>query len=290
MSLNKFLCSVGICFTAELFDFGNSNQINVYAGNEALLKSSHFGNAINTLAANVNEIKNLEDILIKGIQYLPCNTQASKHLEKLHKILYGHISTKCKPSLRTNITSPIERSLLSLCSKVYQKFSNYGIRAKAANIDEFPGTFPNQINADLKTVILEIRSKYDEFHCTGCYLVPGSAAQLTVIYGNSTGWEVRIGSHTDDLTDMKSYKRWPAVSSSIKLKKTLTLTSAFGGLIYLESPKGNSTLKVKLESVLESPHYDLTKYETVKKWPTSRRSPGLWAEICGKVTSPYSFF
>lgn len=186
------------------------------------------------------------------------------------------------------------RALLSIASKVYLKFTQCSIRVKAPNIDEFPGSMPvlslisnqlalNNNNNNQFTKIIDIKSKYDEFHCTGCYLAAGGCAQITVVEGNPSGWEVRVGSHTDDLTSMPEIRRWPQLSVSVKLKKSVSLTSAFGGLIYLESPKGSSSIRVKIESVLEAPYFDLNRPETVSVWSTARKAPGLWAELSGKV-------
>jgi hypothetical protein len=104
-----------------------------------------------------------------------------------------------------------------------------------------------------------------------------------VVEGNPAGWEIRVGAHTDDLTTMEEIRRWPQLSVAMKLKKSMSVTSAFGGLIYLESPKGNSSIRVKIESVLEAPYYDLNRPETMSNWAVNRKSPGLWAELCGKV-------
>lgn len=179
--------------------------------------------------------------------------------------------------------------MLSLASRVYLKFSQCSIRIKAPNLDEFPGSIvsiPQLKNpsSEMRTKIIEIKSKFDEFHCTGCYLVAGGCAQITVVEGNPAGWEIRVGSHTDDLTEMNEIKRWPQLSIAMKLRKTMSLTSAFGGLIYVESPKGNSSLRIKLESILEAPFYDLNRPETMSAWPLNRQASGLWAELCGKVT------
>jgi hypothetical protein len=110
-----------------------------------------------------------------------------------------------------------------------------------------------------------------------------STVRVTVLEGNSNGWEVRVGCHTDDLSNMNVLKRWPLISSTVKLSKYSTITSAYGGLIYLESPKGNSRIRIKLENVIEAPYYDLKKIETISNWSQRSRALGLWAELSGKV-------
>lgn len=278
MSLNKFIALCGICFSNDLAQ-AKSNYIDV-KHNKA--EQAHLGEAINKLSLDMSECINLENLINNGISCLPSQI-AFKHLDRLHKILYSYICLNFKPTSKTSVTSPIGRCLLNICSKLYQKYSTCGLRIKAPNIEEFPGTFPTTYSPDFKNPIVTIKSKFDEFHCTGYYIMPGTAVQITVLDGNPTGWEVRISSHTDDLTHMDYLLRWPQVNSLIKLKKNLIVTSAFGGLIYFDSPKGNSFIKLKLENVIESPFYDLNKPETILNWSTSRNAPGLWAELCGKV-------
>ena len=91
-----------------------------------------------------------------------------------------------------------------------------------------------------------------------------------------------MGCHTDDLSSMDRLKRWPLVYSKSKLKKENIITSAFGGLIYLDSPNGNSTIKLQFENVVEAPFLDLNQPDTIENWWNRSRAPGLWSEICGK--------
>ncbi len=78
-------------------------------------------------------------------------------------------------------------------------------------------------------------------------MAAGELVKIAILEGNPNGWEVRVGCHTDDLSAEKSIHRWPLITT-----KSFSLTSAFGGLIYLESSKGNSTIKIKLENVIEA--------------------------------------
>lgn len=115
MSLNKFLCLVGMCFSPELCDFAGSSSIRV-DNNQAY--KSHLGHAISTLASDMNEVKNVEDILVKAIYCLPAN-EAAKHLEKLIKVLYSYISIKYKPSSQNLVTCPTGEVYGKLFKKLY---------------------------------------------------------------------------------------------------------------------------------------------------------------------------
>lgn len=111
MSLNKFLCLVGICFSAELCDFEGSSSLRI-ENNQAY--KSHLGHAISTLASDMNEVRNVEDILTKAISCLPVN-EAAKHLEKLIKVLYTYISVKYKPSFQNPVKCPIGKLYIYFC-------------------------------------------------------------------------------------------------------------------------------------------------------------------------------
>ncbi len=282
MSMNIFLSLVGICVTSEPCKL-ESNYFDV-ENNLALV--AHFGHAVNLFSTDITRTPELESILNNGITFLPLNS-AIKHLDRIHKIFYSYIAFQYMPTSSLGIKCPVGRVLLTLCSKLYQKYSVCGLRIKAANIDEFPGDF--ETKPDTTTAILTIKSKFDEFHSTGFYAPAGGAITVTVLEGNPTGWDLRIGCHTDDLSTMECLNRWPIVTSCIKLKKVMTVSTAFGGLVYFDSPKGNSTLRIKLESVVEAPYFDLTKTATLRSWNVSRKAPGLWAELCGKVEFYHSF-
>ena len=99
-----------MCFSPDLCDFEGANSIKMDQ-NQAY--KSHLGHAISTLASDMNEIKNVEDILVKAIYCLPAN-EAAKHLEKLIKVLYSYISIKYKPSSQTPVSSPTGSSYLKL--------------------------------------------------------------------------------------------------------------------------------------------------------------------------------
>jgi hypothetical protein len=173
-SLNKFLSLCGICFSSDLCKL----QANYFSVRNNLTLNSHLGNAINLLASNMYEARNVQHLIINGINALP-TTIATKHLEKLHKILYNYICSKYKPTSKTSVSCPIGISLLAMCCQVYQKFSSCGIRVKAPNIEEFPGNFSTLASPKTTTALVSIKSKFDEFHCTGYYIAAGSSVLVS---------------------------------------------------------------------------------------------------------------
>ncbi len=191
------------------------------------------------------------------------------------------MTTIHKPTFQTEVNSRVGTALLAISAKVYQKLGEVGIVCKAPNINEFPGDFndtPTKV-----TATIEIKSKFNEFHCTGYYMVAGTNIEIEVLEGNVGGWEVRIGGHTDDLSSMDNgLKRWPVVTVQQKLRKMMRISSAFGGIVYLDSPNGLSVLKLKLVNVVETPFLDLKNPDTLVEWQKRRLATGLWAEVCGR--------
>jgi hypothetical protein len=62
------------------------------------------------------------------------------------------------------------------------------------------------------------------------------------------------------------------------------LSSAFGGLLFLESPEGESnSITIRLHHVVLAPTYDLTDPNRATTWEHRRRyAQGLWADIAGR--------
>ncbi len=90
-----------------------------------------------------------------------------------------------------------------------------------------------------------------------------------------SGWWVRIGAHTDELTELEELKRWPVITSSRKLARNMSFSSPFGGLVYFESP-GASSLSLVISNVVEAPFIDLTQPESIKDWNRRRLAPAPW--------------
>ena len=274
MSLNKFISSAcGVSFSADIC----AKNLNYFTVERNLALFSHFGNCFSTINQKITASIGIKHLILNGLDALQTDT-AFKSIEKLEKLFRPPLSKQHLFSSSKSVSSELDVTMLSITAKIYQKYSSSGMRVKAPNINEFPGDFltePTTTNG-----IVVIKSKFNEFHCTGYYIAAGSSIKVSVLEGSPTGWEIRISCHTDDLSSLQSLKRWPLVHTKTKLKKLMNLTSAFGGIIYLDSPNGNSTLKIKLENVIETPFFELTRRD--KNWDEITKAAGLWAELCGK--------
>jgi len=62
------------------------------------------------------------------------------------------------------------------------------------------------------------------------------------------------------------------------------MNSAFGGLLFLQSPEGeSSSITVNLHHVVLTPTYDITDPNRAQLWQYRRHNaPGLWGDIAGR--------
>lgn len=177
MSLNKFLSSCGINFSANVCVLDKRNYFSVA---ENLAAKSHIGQALISLNQNIATATKNKDLIINGIDSLE-HGAAVRYIEKLNKILISSVTSEYRPTYKASVFGTTGISLLSIASKVYQKSSQCGIEIKAPNLCEFPGDFLD--NPPKVTAQVEIKSKFNEFHCTGYYVESGTSMKVTVLEG-----------------------------------------------------------------------------------------------------------
>lgn len=80
-------------------------------------------------------------------------------------------------------------------------------------------------------------------------------------------------------------RRWSSITVCKKLDEDrVRLSSSFGGILFLESPEGESnSITVRLRHVVRTPTYDLTDPNRSETWESHRTyTQGLWADIAGR--------
>ncbi|CAF2870793.1 unnamed protein product [Rotaria sp. Silwood2] len=152
--------------------------------------------------------------------------------------------------------------------------------------DEFPGDFDNSPSTETN-VTVNIQSKAaNEWYCTGYYVAAGTTIKIDVLEQvGATGWSARIGCHSDNLENCNKLYRWHCISKQKLLSgTTLEMSSAFGGLLFLESPAGESnSISVSLQNVVLAPTYDLMNPNRAESWEDLRvHAQGLWTDIAGQ--------
>ena len=121
---------------------------------------------------------------------------------------------------------------------------------------------------------------------TGCYLAPGSIAQVIVprsVVGK--GFSIRIGAHSWDLAKKPKIVRLDRVSIVYPIEETHTsVANPLGGGIYIEVPylADAGIVKVKITNAVRSPFFSARSFDktTLEQWQaTERHNPGPWADF-----------
>ncbi len=145
---------------------------------------------------------------------------------------------------------------------------------------EFPGAVPAA--APRETVSVTLAAHVPNWLSTGLYAAPGEAVTVRVPAALAgAGWRVRIGAHTDRLWHLDSWKRFPEISRSFAITAAETRGgNPFGGLIYLEAPKGGAAAEVKVEiaGAVRAPRY-VHGQTTAEEWQQLRNAPAPWGEL-----------
>jgi autotransporter-associated beta strand protein len=120
---------------------------------------------------------------------------------------------------------------------------------------------------------------------TGCYLAPGSIAEVTVpaAYANK-GWFIRVGCHYWDFKAKSNLKRLDRVSLIYQITSPKTrIANPLGGNIYIGIPyqQTNGIVTVGITNVVRSPLFRNTvaQQTTAAEWLTERTQPGAWADF-----------
>jgi hypothetical protein len=150
--------------------------------------------------------------------------------------------------------------------------------------DPAAATFPGSVPADAKTVTktVAVDLAIPQWHSTGLYAAPGAKVWVSIPGEMATKkLSVRIGSHTDSLVNLDSWKRSPEISRSFPLEAARTeVANPFGGLVYIVVPaKMKGVIDVSISGAVEAPLFELGK-TSVADWKNRiRNAPGPWAEI-----------
>ncbi len=121
---------------------------------------------------------------------------------------------------------------------------------------------------------------------TGCYLAPGSVADVTVpqsIVGK--GFTIRVGAHSWDLKKKPKIVRLDRVSLLYPIEAIHTsIANPMGGGIYIEVPyqADAGIVKVTITNAVRSPFFSARHFDktTLQQWrKTERLHPGPWADF-----------
>ncbi|CAF1174913.1 unnamed protein product [Rotaria sp. Silwood1] len=265
-----FCESIGVKVTGDYADYDDQT---IFI--PEMIKFKNLSNAVQVLASESN---NTEYLVIVGAMIKQLDNTLPNSLAQILEDLVQNAENDIIPTK----TSPIQdqscrQRSIGVCGILCGLYN-----IKAPGIDEFPGDFDETPLMETN-VTVHIESKRSEWYCTGYYVAAGTTIKIYVLKQvGATGWSARIGCHDDDLKECDELRRWNYISICKPLSSTtVEMSSAFGGLLFLESPTGESnSISVKLWNVVRTLTYDLMDSDR----ELSVNAQGLWAEIASQYT------
>jgi hypothetical protein len=245
-------------------------------------KHSHFDLAYEKVSKNPTKIEKYLNTISQAIDKLKKeNLIDNERILNLKNSIQCHCDEKgiqVKPKESDPIKEDTQKYIVKLFNECFKLIDGH----LADGIHEFPGHYDEEVDRHLiNSIELNLSSTFSgDAVSTGFYLPAGVTLKCRILNGELKKWDIKIGSHTDDLSRCKEYKRWPNLIVEKRIEEEyFEICSPFGGLVYFVSRKKDKELneiKVELKNVVESPFIDLTKPETVKDWIRRKDSPGLW--------------
>lgn len=120
---------------------------------------------------------------------------------------------------------------------------------------------------------------------TGCYLAPGSIAEITVPEQLvNQGYQVRVGAHSWDLRKKRPLRRLDRVSLLFPVDApTIQVGNPLGGGIYIEVPyqADAGVAEITIRNAVRSPFYSTTTHRptSLEQWRVEQSHPGPWADF-----------
>ncbi|MEN9575136.1 MAG: hypothetical protein RL514_2991 [Verrucomicrobiota bacterium] len=275
---NQLLAPLGLVFGGNMAGKTTAKGFAV----EPVSPLAHAGKALDAARAGTklakDDLAQASAALTLAAQSLP--TDDKSFLPKL-KALRSQPGVNTAPTAKSPVKSDqlAARVLVSLDGRELETLPPAQLKAHPSAAS-FPGSVPAEAKRETATV--NVNPKIPGWHSTGLYAAPGEVVTVRVPASSANaGWKIRIGAHSDRLWHLDSWKRFPDVSRSYAVKAAETqVASAFGGLLFVETPKASEGADVKVEftGAVRAPHYIHGK-TTLAEWKELRAAPAPWGEL-----------
>lgn len=161
--------------------------------------------------------------------------------------------------------------------------------APDANVVAHPAAaaFPGVVAASGKplTRAIEIPTQATGWHSTGLYAPAGAKIQLKVDSGDlPAGTRLQTGCHTDSIWHLGEWRRVPEIVKSVTVVNGVaTVTSPFGGLVYVDIPRrganGGETVKITISGAVDSPRFILGRTDGPAFLEAVATTAAPWVEL-----------
>jgi hypothetical protein len=258
-----------------------------YKADGVQLDLTHAGRALDALAAHAGGTKELSKgevtqavwTLTQAARTLPPNDEILR--PKLRHLRQEHTADAIlTPEKPLTMDQPLARLALALDLTAIKDLPPDEVKPHPAAA-EFPGLVPDDAPRVTRTVTIDTR--IPDWHSTGLYAAPGELIRVTVPQtAAGKGLMVRIGCHTDSLWHLDSWARCPEICRTFPINDPeAKAANAFGGLIYIEVPRGSGlgTVDVTIGGAVEAPWFVLGKTDPEEWRTTIRNHPAQWAEL-----------
>ncbi|XP_068938509.1 TRPM8 channel-associated factor 2-like [Petaurus breviceps papuanus] len=178
-------------------------------------------------------------------------------------------------------SNSFEATLLCVATELAQSGTDcFSLVHRASN-----GTCPSQLYSLGPPVTMEINSTSPDvtvWVSTGLYLPEGFTANIRMPRAATIDLQVQIGCHSDDLNEAKELCRAPVVIHRCCLDRPeLSVSSLWGGLIYVLVPKGSNLgpVSITITGAVPAPYFKLGE-TSLEEWKSSiRHYPVPWGEL-----------
>ena len=221
-----------------------------------------------------SSVKQVSAVLALAAQTLPPND----------RLLLPKLAQTVKVS--ANQEWPVKQfDILGRLAVSMQARSIDGLNAERTGVHPASAIFPGAVPKDAERVTetVAIDPSIPDWHSTGLYAAPGDTIVVRSPAGlPGKGYRIRIGAHKDRVWHKDSWQRFPEISWSAKIESAeQRFTNPFGGLVYVEVPKGGmgERFEVTISGAVRAPYFVRGK-TSVTEWRRSIRNyPGPWAEV-----------
>ncbi len=283
---NRLLAAAGLVWSQDTLEHTGAHGYTAGGANLNLL------NATDALAALSNATEHHADLGAAALgQASATLARAMRSLPPTDKLLLPSIAALATKPGASDFPTPekplkaenaLGRLMVARDLQLLAKARPDQLRAHPAAA-AFPGAVP--IDAPrISNRQVAIDAAHPGWHSTGLYAPPGALVTVVVpAPAAGKGLSVRIGCHNDSLWHLPSWHRAPEICRVDKIKDATTPTaSAFGGLLYIETPSDASSLgvfNVAISGAVETPRFVLGK-TSLSDWRSHlRQAPGPWAEL-----------
>lgn len=213
-------------------------------------------------------------------QSLPLLTTAARALEAGHPLRrrLAQIAAKAPAKIPTEkgpitVADGLARIAITLGS--LEREADLRPKADPAARD-FPGAVP--IDAPRTTLSFDAGIGAAGWIGTGAYAAPGEAIVVEVPQTLAAqGYSIQIGAHTDQNWHHDRWTRHPEITVRRRFNSPrATMTSAFGGLVYLVVDRVVDAVPIRLSNVVRAPRFVLGE---TKDWSTQLGYGAPWAEF-----------